>query len=356
MPDFATYKATHRFANLDGLRFVAIVLVMFHHVLPEHQATGALWQRGFLGVDLFFVLSGFLITTLLLREADANGGSFSLRKFYQRRVLRILPAYYLLITAVSLYYVVGKERADLAELVPYYYLFLSNFLTEHLPTLDPTWSVSVEEQFYMIWPLLLLLIPKRNVVSFLLVLIFINVAGARGAFGSDPAHLGPLVLRLPNPTYAPLLLGALLAMHLHTQRGFELLARVLGGRWTSLSLATALVVCVALAPLDLRGLPNLAIHLLMTGLLASLVIRENGFGARVLQTPMIARVGVVSYGIYLYHLVVLDVVGRLFDKLGVSSIALTFVVYGILSWIVAEISFRTFETFFQRFRPRTKYT
>lgn len=85
-----------------------------------------LLTRGFLGVDFFFVLSGFLITTLLLRET-AQRGRFSLRDFYRRRIVRIVPVYFFVVTIASVYSVLIKGETQYAGLVPYYYLFLSNF-------------------------------------------------------------------------------------------------------------------------------------------------------------------------------------------------------------------------------------
>jgi peptidoglycan/LPS O-acetylase OafA/YrhL len=140
--DFREYLGRRHFANLDGLRFVCISMVLWHHATPGDLQAIQILSRGFLGVDFFFVLSGFLITTLLLREAR-DYGQFSLRDFYIRRALRILPVYVFVVSAVSFYYVGLKGRSDLADLVPFYYLFLSNFLTDHIPTLSITWSLSV---------------------------------------------------------------------------------------------------------------------------------------------------------------------------------------------------------------------
>ncbi len=92
-PGFDDYRAARRFSNLDGLRFICIALVLWHHANPFPDSPLNLFGRGFLGVDFFFVLSGFLITTLLLREADAHG-RFSLRDFYLRRIIRIIPVYF----------------------------------------------------------------------------------------------------------------------------------------------------------------------------------------------------------------------------------------------------------------------
>lgn len=103
---YAAFLDRRRFGSLDGLRFFCILAVLWHHspVLGAMQAPPEFLTRGFLGVDFFFVLSGFLITTLLLRE-QASTGRFSLSGFYRRRFLRIVPAYLVLVTAVSAWFV-----------------------------------------------------------------------------------------------------------------------------------------------------------------------------------------------------------------------------------------------------------
>ena len=156
------YRGLRRFGSLDGLRFLCIGAVLWHHspLFNAGEFSARILHRGFTGVDFFFVLSGFLITSLLLREAEARG-RFSLSGFYRRRALRILPVYYLLVTAIGAYYIWGKGAAEYLGYMPFYYLFLANFLQGDVPLLSPTWSLSVEEQYYLLWPLLLMLLPRR---------------------------------------------------------------------------------------------------------------------------------------------------------------------------------------------------
>lgn len=146
------------FASLDGVRCLSIGAVLWHHSPAFDPATESvrLLLRGYLGVDLFFVLSGFLITTLLLRE-EVRNGRISISGFYRRRALRILPVYFLLVTVLSIYYIWIKGEVQYGPMVPYYYLFLANFLIGDIPLLAPTWSLSVEEQYYLVWPLVILL-------------------------------------------------------------------------------------------------------------------------------------------------------------------------------------------------------
>lgn len=344
---FEAYQSRRRFGALDGLRFVCVAAVLWHHgpgvaLLKDHLLAG----RGFLGVDFFFVLSGFLITTLLLREEQARGegirGSFSLRDFYHRRALRILPPYLALVGLVSLWFIGIKGQHALLPLLPAYLLFLANFLQADIPLLSPMWSLAVEEQFYLLWPLALRLLPRPWVLPALCAAVALNVLGIMGAFGAGGATIGPLVLHLPNATYAPILLGAGLAVVLHGQRGFALLFRFLGARWAAPCLMAGLVVLVEVLPPDLRGLPNLVLHLTMTAVLAAMVLREDNGLAGLLALRPVARIGAISYGIYLYHLIGLHIATVLMARLAPVAEApwSLLVLYVAFSILLAEISFR----------------
>lgn len=345
------YRAVRYFANLDGLRFMCIAMVLWHHAQPMPKGTAQLLDRGFLGVDFFFVLSGFLITTLLLREAARNG-RISLPGFYLRRILRIVPIYFFVVTLVALLYIVVKGETQYLRLLPYYYLFLSNFLTEHIPTLSITWSLSVEEQYYLLWPIALMLLPRRMLVIVALILIAVNVAVSGGYVAAGtPARAGPLLFTLPTATYAPILMGSLLAITLHGGRGFAMIHRLLGHRLAAPACFIALIAAMQWTPQDVHGWPNLIIHLAMTATLAALVVREDTVFTPLLTRPLIARIGQISYGVYLYHLIALDPVSRVLTMAGMTNGWLFLIAYSAASVIVADISFRTLEAFFRRFRP-----
>ena len=354
---FDRYRAVTHFANLNGLRFICIVMVIWHHWTPISLPDWKLENRGFLGVDFFFVLSGYLITTLLLRER-ARYGSFSLRDFYIRRAIRIIPIYYFVVSCVAFYYIVLAGREQYLELLPYYYLFLSNFLIGDIPTLSPTWSLSMEEQYYLVWPLLLMLLPRKLVFILLPVLILANVAVMLGwGWTASPLPDVPLHFKMPAATYAPILIGSLVALLLHYRASFNALWPLLSPRIATPLGFVALIVAVEMLPGDLRGIPNLLIHCLMALVLASLVVKEDNLLSPVLTTPLVSRVGEISYGIYLYHLLALDVVNRGFAALGIAANGwLVFATYGILACLIAEVSFRTLEAYFRRFRPKPRRT
>lgn len=200
-----------------------------------------------------------------------------------------------------------------------------------------------------------MLLPQRAVLPVLVGLIALNVAGIMGAFavfGIRGFDMGPLHIALPNATYAPILMGSALALILQTPRGFSALFRLLGHRAAPLLLLLLIVGLAAVLPADLRGLPNLAIHLAMTACLASLVLREDHLLAPILGWAPVARVGMISYGIYLYHLICLSLVIIVFRHLHITTPWLTLLLYSALSVVIAEISYRTLEAWFRRLNRR----
>src|SRR5437870_557283 len=164
-----------RVRALDGLRGIAILMVMLYHQTVMVGSTGidrfvGFWTlSGWIGVDLFFVLSGFLITGIL---SDSKGATGYFRNFYARRVLRIFPLYYGVVafSLLILPYIPHWKLENLARIKGdelWYWTYLSNFsIAAHAAfrhgILDVSWSLSIEEQFYLMWPLLVLLLSRRS--------------------------------------------------------------------------------------------------------------------------------------------------------------------------------------------------
>jgi peptidoglycan/LPS O-acetylase OafA/YrhL len=259
------------------------------------------------------------------------------------------------VTAVSFYYIVIKGQTELLEKLPFYYIFLANFLKVDIPLLSPTWSLSVEEQYYMVWPLLLLLIPRRFIVTVLIALIALNVVAVTGGLrviGVSPIEVGPLVIKMFTATYAPILIGSALAVFLNKKAGFAVLKRVLGYKSAAPASFGLLLVFMAVLPNDVAGWPNLVLHLTMASCLASIVMREDHLLHRAFRWWPIVRVGEISYGIYLYHLIGLFVANSILSKIGWQGDWYTFVVYSLVSIGMAELSFRYYETPFLNLRHR----
>lgn len=354
------YLDRRYFLSLNGLRFVCIAAVLWHHAPANGLVDSVrLLERGFVGVDFFFVLSGFLITTLLLRE-ERRTGRISLAGFYRRRALRILPVYLLLVTAVSVYWIGIKGQGNLLGLVPYYYGFLANFLKTDIPLLSITWSLSVEEQYYLLWPALLILLPiatrlRAGVLAVLVGLCLLAMLGLADWLDLPRLETDHAVFRLPGMSYAAILCGSLTAVLLHDPAGFRWLWRLCGWRGAPLALFAGLLLYLHLTPENLLGWPALGMDGLMALCLASLVLREDHALRPVLTLGPVARIGEISYGLYLYHLIGLHIANELAPTAGLAGAGAGWAVsliYPLISIVIAEASFRWFERHFLMLRTR----
>lgn len=350
-PAHRDYLDRRYFLSLNGLRCLCIAAVLWHHA-PANSLVNTIpvLERGFVGVDFFFVLSGFLITTLLLRE-EGRTGRISLAGFYRRRALRILPVYLLLVTAVSAYWIGIKGQGELLGLVPYYYAFLANFLKGEIPLLSITWSLSVEEQYYLLWPALLILLPvatrlRAGVLAVLIGLCLLAMLGLAGWLALPRLETRHAVFVLPGMSYAAILCGSLTAVLLHDPAGFRVLWRLCGWRGAPLALFGGLLAYLHLTPQDLLGWPALGMDVLMALCLASLVVREDHALRPVLTFAPVARIGEISYGLYLYHLIGLHIANELASRGGLAGPQADWavsLVYPLISIAIAEASFRGLE-------------
>jgi peptidoglycan/LPS O-acetylase OafA/YrhL len=343
---YAAYSSTRTFAALDGLRALAVLGVLWYHTTNDLPPWPAL-RRGFLGVDFFFIISGFLIVTLLLRERR-DSGTISLRKFYARRSLRIFPAYWmmLLFVACIAYIKPGHESDAIKHDLPFALLYVSN-LVPMASLLSITWSLSTEEQFYLIIPGL----EKRLHGFFPLVLLpLAYVIASLPPFGVFSTVQMPGFFR--QTTFGPILLGVILAHVLNHPRGWAAAAAALRSPLSPL-IAIALVVLALCYPgPDISGWPRVIIHGSFVVLLTSCVIRETHVLRPLLTWLPIRRIGMVSYGIYLYHLMVYWPAAKFLAAVGVQSKYVLFVLVAAFTWLTAELSYRFFERRFLLLKKR----
>lgn len=359
------FLTTRTFASLDGLRALSILAVIWHH--SEGAQTLAPWfpaaKYGFLGVDLFFVISGFLIVTLLLRE-QSRWGDVNLRDFYMRRALRIFPLYYGLLLACSvLFFAVrpsGETAAHFRNDLPVLALYLANWVPA-TGMFAIAWSLAAEEQFYLVWPAIEKWLSRWAVPLVLLVLSLSQaiqlglvdplLAAAFGWSRDEPAMLR-------ETTFTPICLGVLLAHGLHDPASYERIRRWLGPRWVAPALLVGLVVATCALPDDIRGLGRPSVQLMMTALVAACVVREDHALRRPLTLAPIARIGALSYGLYLLHHPVIAVVKKGLSaahlEAGLLAALVRFAAAVLLTMVAAEISYRCYEVHF--LRAKAKFT
>jgi len=319
------YRGRKYFLELDGLRALSVLFVITHH-LPEDAWGNWQWLAGARGVAVFFVLSGFLITTLALREEDRRG-RLCLAAFYVRRCCRIFPLYYLTLAVYCLSILGLSLGADqvkpLRDALPYYLCYLQEvphcvlLLFNCNLAFAQSWSLGIEEKFYLIWPLLAFVLWRGAAHA--------RLRGASSlALG---AALLPLLLTPIGPvgkvvgqmvfSYASLLAGCVLAVLLHDPRWFDRLRRLGGAGWTAALLLLLLAAHGAtpwLRYYPLEDLLNIVYTLAATGLLAC-VLLGDGPVQRLLRWRPLVFVGRLSYGVYLIHMLCMSAVYKLFPAL-----------------------------------------
>jgi len=361
--------------SLDGLRAMAIILVLSLHTGVMHF--------GWVGVQLFFVLSGFLITGILWKEKGREEPiSYKFKKFWVRRALRILPLYFGYLFVLSLTYLLFHFPDSFRTYMPYLLTYTYNF-TRTLPgwKIDPAfahlWSLAIEEQFYLFFPLILLLAPKRFVRIFMGVIIVITPI-TRWALGQYFIHKG--------------FKGEALATIVYWNSFSHLDAFFIGGMIPVLSLnkhikkpwffLTAGLILVLSA-----GIWNFANHvdrsfyltdfgysfgqtsnyayvwqysvlnLFFASIILVLVsehVQRFSFPLRrILENRWLVNIGKVSYGMYIYHWIIWFYLFENFFKPEkyLSRLPL-FIPYLIIVYFVSAFSFRFFEAYFIKLKDR----
>lgn len=337
--------------GLDGLRGIAVLLVLWNHTALPYSGTA-----GTVGVVAFFVLSGFLITRLLLEEWD-RGHGISLPRFYVRRALRLAPAMviYLAMTAV----VAVRYGEPLSQLV-WAGLYLTNIVRSfgEFITLTPhTWSLAMEEQFYLVWPVLLILLVsrlrlgRRGLALVLGVAILASLA-YRYVLVADGADLQ----RLHNDPFVvavSLLAGCLLAVTIASPR-----YRVLGG--TALVVALAAILASGIDEKSMTTYSVMVPAITVAAVVAVAVVARDGrkpaWIAAVLTWRPLSYLGRISYGLYLYHYTVYYVVKREFRGPETEQVLTRLVLEVVLSLVVAALSYHVVETWFLKKKDDDRWT
>ena len=359
-PSYSDFSRVRFFNALDGLRALSILGVLWAHVwyvsgreYYQQLIRIPILRSGSFGVDIFFGISGFLITTLLLRERAENG-NVSLRSFYLRRSLRIWPLYYATLGFYVLL-VIFLQRGTGRDHV--FFHFLPGYLTytytwfagwEASGTIfNFAWSLSVEEQFYVLWALVLRVLRGFLPVLVMVLLIFLRL-GASFGFLQHLVRKGSLPWRMAGGIAVPICLGAILAQILQSERGFRVLRPILGRKWSAPACLLALLV--ALIPSTLTWQPLQ--WFMVVALVGSCVIREDNGLSRFLKFRPLAYIGVVSYGMYLLNTLTLDGLNPIMNRLGLHHPLLKFPIFVAMTVLVAGLSYRFFETPFLRLKER----
>ncbi|WP_435167090.1 acyltransferase family protein [Falsirhodobacter sp. 1013] len=332
--------------EIDGLRTIAVLpVILFHAGVPGLDG-------GFIGVDIFFVISGFLITTILVQDMEA--GRHSLLTFYERRARRILPALFTVILACLPFawmWMFPTQLRDFGQSVIATALFASNILFwketgyfsvgVDLKPLLHTWSLAIEEQYYILFPVLLALawrLGRKAVFGMVLAIAVVSLGLTQ-------------VLSRTHPDFA---------FYLLPTRAWELMCGALGAFWTlwrrpapsqALALAGAACLLVAFAAFDARTPhPSLWTLLPVAGTTLVLVFARQGTAvARVLSLRPLVAIGLISYSAYLWHqpLFAFARLRSITDPTLVLMLSLA-----VLSLILAALTWKFVEEPFRRHQGR----
>jgi peptidoglycan/LPS O-acetylase OafA/YrhL len=351
-------KTRAKIPQLDALRGIAILLVIAHNA-TLHYGTASylhpLLDRGWMGVDLFFVLSGFLISGILL---DTKESPNYFKNFYARRILRIWPLYYCLLAFMFLVLprVSAAEGVTIfAKSSPWwaYPLFLQNFLlplsTDAAGPLGVTWSLAIEEQFYLVWPIIVRFLSRRQVA----IVALVGIAASpvlRYFLAAHHVHIyANFFCRLDG-----LMLGAFLAALVRSKDFVR-------ERFVGVALAVLVVAAPLAVVMDLRHAEWIVFS--FTSLAAgALVYLAMFWRQKWVQWPLANRfllfTGTISYGLFLLHKIAFAGV----DGLHVKYVQHPFVMLGVIllgsyllaitSWNVLEQPFLRLKRFFE-LRRRT---
>jgi peptidoglycan/LPS O-acetylase OafA/YrhL len=356
------YKQIKFFQGLNALRFIAAYLVVIHHAEQIRLKYGlfnlkefTIFNNGGIAVTFFFVLSGFLITFLLLKE-EKKTGDISVRNFYIRRVLRIWPLYFLLVLIGTVLLPVILNIFNYSYEMPYsfgetigYFIFFMPFVVNILHgthLLDPLWSIGVEEIYYLMWAPLTKIF-KKYLLSLILSVLFIKIIlmtlSKIGIFNSVVVQLIGLL------KFEAMAIGALGAYYVyHTERTIE--SRWFFSKWVQIIVLLFIVLKFFLANtlhkssifytvfFETPVISELILMIVFCWTIISISLNKNSFVK--LSNKTLDYLGDISYGIYMYHMLTIFAIVLFLKNFlnGLNPSLSTIVFYIIVTFCIILIS------------------
>lgn len=351
------------FKGLNGIRAIASLIVLIFHIdqfLPMFGlASLGFYETGMAGygVTLFFVLSGFLITRLLLIEKETCD-RIDLPKFYIRRILRIWPIYYLVILFAVIIYLTVPHLITYPEgkvfiTFALYSGLLANFalgLGLNITPIAPLWSVGVEEQFYVFWPLLLRKSKKLLKTLLIIIIIYLAIKSSMYFLGKDRLYRLVSLCRFDCMAIGGI--GAYLVHNKSKYLNFLYMPVIQAISWAILA------VSVFYKPVHLFTLINDEFHAIVY-LLIIMNVSNNSRSLMKLDNKFFDFIGRISYGIYVYHVTVIIVLSLVFNQLfhfqatgSAVNYLLVFSSIVITTMAISYISYNYFETYFLKLKTK----
>ncbi len=369
------------FANLDALRFIAASMVIVFHLEHKKRLFGLqnAWKflsfnkLGDFAVTIFFTLSGFLISYLLLKEKELSAKrtgieTLNIKNFYIRRILRIWPLYYLIVVtgflvwpSIDLFFIPKMSELWQHLYTPTgfvtYFLFMPNVayaLFGNIPYIDQTWSIGVEEQFYIFWPMLFTVV-RRKLIPWLLAFLFAYLLLKFYLFriSHQSEQIGKLYTLAYISRFSCMAIGGIAAAMLMKKHLFDKQLSFLGQKWIQF------IVLLTVAAFTFTGMHKLfwiIDHEVFSVLVAVCLINLSQPEVSIInvQNKQVLYLGKISYGLYMYHNILIGFSIWLITKafgiehyniaLYLSSFALTI--------LVSALSYEFFERPFLKLKEK----
>ena len=358
------------FPNLNGLRFIAAFLVIIHHIEQFKSISNIenysgeipfIGIIGKLGVVLFFVLSGFLITYLLLTE-EHSFKKISIRKFYVRRMLRIWPLYFLIIILaffvlpnISIFTLPGFGKdviySNLLLKLFLYAIFFPNLVLSLLgivPYASHTWSIGTEEQYYLVWPIILKYFKKYRIILMLFIVFsYLAFGKILSAHYSDILPYKNVIKAFWSSFNIDCMaIGGIFAILLFQKNKFLKLIQ----NNTVFYLTITLVIF-----LMLKGIHIPYIHYEFYSVLFGIIILNFASNDKIkisLENRLFNYLGNISYGLYMYHPIGIVLAIAISISIGLTTNWLIYPLSFTLTIIIAGLSYKYFESFFLKFKDK----
>jgi peptidoglycan/LPS O-acetylase OafA/YrhL len=358
------------FQNLNGLRFIAAFLVIIHHIEQIKSISNIenYWGEipfigiiGKLGVVLFFVLSGFLITYLLLAE-EYSFQKISIRKFYMRRILRIWPLYFYIIILAFLVlpnidiFVLpnfGKDviYSNLFLKLFLYAIFFPNLVLSLLgivPYASHTWSIGTEEQYYLVWPVILKYFKKHRIVLMILIIVFYLVFRLflNTHYSNFIPYKNILVAFWNTFSIDCMAIGGLFAILLFQKNKLLKLIQ------NNILFYSTIIFTILLM---LKGVYVPYFHYEFYSVLFGIIILNFATNDTIqisLENRLFNYLGNISYGLYMYHPIGIVLGLAISTSIGLTTNWLIYPLSFTLTIIIAGLSYKYFESFFLKFKDK----
>ena len=358
------------FPNLNGLRFIAALLVIIHHIeqikylfnMPNYYMTIPFVSViGKLGVVLFFVLSGFLITYLLLHEEHIYQ-KISIKKFYIRRVLRIWPLYFLIITLgfcvfpnVNSFAVPNVSNAQIFEDLPIklalFLFFLPNMVLSiygAIPYVSHSWSIGTEEQYYLVWPLIFSYFKKNRILVMVVIILFYLIVNyfLKSEFVSNLSFGVILKKFWASFSIDCMAIGGLLAICLYQENRFN---KIILNNTLFYSVLFITIILI------FNGVHFSSFHYEIYAILFGIIIVNFAANKNIaisLENGYLNYLGNISYGLYMYHPI--GIVASLIITKAINQTTnwLIYPISIIITILLAGISYKYFEAYFLKFKKK----